>query len=84
MLVNVVGGPKEISINIEREDKIKTVKDKILARMRELNLVLKQNKSTSGMIISYAGKILQDDSTVGSIGIDNEEIITINAAYFAA
>lgn len=84
MLINVVGGPKEISIIVEAEDTIKTVKDKILARMRELNLVLKKNTNSSEMIISYCGKILQDKSTVRSIGIDNEDNITVNAAYFAA
>lgn len=84
MLVNIVGGPKEISIEVEPTDTIKKLKDKIFARMKELNLVLKKNTNSSGMIISYCGKILKDEETIKGRGIENEDNITINAAYFAA
>lgn len=83
MLINVIGGPKEITIEVEHGDTIKVVKEKIFKKLRENNLIA-INTTMDNMQLSYSGKRLKNDDTIQSIKIDPEDYITVNKSYFAA
>lgn len=83
MLINVIGGPKEITIEVEGGDTIEDVKEKIFKKLRENNLIA-INANKKNMELSYGGKRLKNEDTIQSLKMDPEDYVTVNRTYFAA
>lgn len=83
MLINIVGGPRQISLDVDPEDTIDTVKTRLYEELRKNNWVTK-NTSEEELQLSYGAKRLKGNQTLKELEIEEEDVITVNKTYFAA
>lgn len=83
MLINIVGGPRQITIDIDPEETINDLKAKLFEELRKNNWIAK-NTSESDLKLSYGPKRLKGEQTLKELEIEDEDVITVNKTYFAA
>ncbi len=83
MLINIVGGPRQISLEVDPEDTIDNVKTKLYEQLRRNNWITK-NTAEEDLKLSYGPKRLKGFQTLKELEIEEEDVITVNKTYFAA
>ena len=83
MLINIVGGPRQISIEVDPEDTIDTLKIRLYEQLKKNNWITK-NTSEEDLKLSYGPKRLKGYQTIKELEIEEEDVITVNKTYFAA
>ena len=83
MLINIVGGPRQITIDIDPEETVNDLKTKLFEELRKNNWIAK-NTSENDLKLSYGAKRLKGEQTLKELEIENEDVITVNRTYFAA
>jgi len=83
MLINVVGGPRQITLDIDPEETIDDLIAKLFEELRKNNWIAK-NTSESDLKLSYGSKRLKGEQTLKELEIEDEDVITVNKTYFAA
>ena len=83
MFINIVGGPRQISLEVDPEDTVNDVKTKLYEQLRRNNWITK-NTSAEDLKLSYGPKRLKGSQTLRELEIEDEDVITVNKTYFAA
>ena len=83
MLINIVGGPRQITLDVDPEETIDSVKAKLFEQLRKNNWIAK-NTSEADLKLSYGPKRLKGYQTLKELEIEEEDVITVNKTYFAA
>lgn len=83
MLINIVGGPRQITIDIDPEETVNDLKTKLFEELRKNNWIAK-NTSENDLKLSYGAKRLKGEQTLKELEIENEDVVTVNRTYFAA
>ena len=83
MFINIVGGPRQISLEVEPDDTVDVLKSKLYEQLRRNNWITK-NTSEEDLKLSYGPKRLKWSQTLRELEIEDEDVITVNKTYFAA
>ena len=83
MFINIVGGPRQISLEVDPEETVNDVKTKLYEQLRRNNWITK-NTSEEDLKLSYGPKRLKGCQTLRELEIEDEDVITVNKTYFAA